>query len=216
MEKLSNAIAEKLASELEYDRNKKEVLAYGAFALIQMFVSVVLVLIFGYLFNVVIEALIISITASILRKYSGGVHASSTNTCTFLGTVVCVGFGIIVKLLLAPLINIHIFIIMEVLVFTWSFYMISKLAPVDSPNKPIKREEKRKRMRKGSLTLLGVYFLITLINMIVYFYFNWRLLLVYSICIMLGIVWQVFTLTRSGHMVIKQLDNFLNIIKEAI
>lgn len=212
MEKLSKSIATKLAADLDYDNDKKEVLAYGAFALIQMLVSVVLVMVFGYLFNVVIEALIISFTASILRKYSGGVHASSPNTCTFLGIVVCVGFGLIIKLLLAPLLITKVLIPMVIVVFMWSYYMLNKLAPVDTPNKPIKREEKRKRMKKGSLILLGAYFLVILINLIIYLTFSLNVFLVYSICIIFGILWQVFTLTKSGHKVIKKLDQFLNIL----
>jgi len=212
MEKLSKDIAAKLAVELDYDNDKKEVLAYGAFALIQMFVSVALVMVFGYLFNVIIEALIISFTASILRKYSGGVHASSPNACTFLGIVVCVGFGLIIKLILAPLIITKVLIPMVIVVFMWSYYMLNKLAPVDTPNKPIKREEKRKRMKKGSLILLGIYFLVILINLHIYLAFSLNVFLVYSICIIFGILWQVFTLTKSGHKVIKKLDQFLNIL----
>jgi len=219
MEKLSKNIAAKLAADLDYDNDKKEVMAYGAFALIQMFISIVLVMIFGLIFHVAIEALIISFTASILRKYSGGVHASSPNTCTFLGIVVCVGFALIIKLFLAPLIDIKVLLIIAIPAFIWSYYMIRKLAPVDTPNKPIKREEKRKRMKKGALMVLELYFFIIIINMIVYLYFNLNMVIVYSVCIIFGVAWQVLTLTKSGHQAIEKLDLFLhifsNINKEA-
>ena len=142
MEKYSKAVAAKLALELGYDDDKRDVMAYGAFALIQMFISVALVMIFGLMFHIAIEALIISFAASILRKYSGGVHASSPNTCTFLGIVVCVGFGLLIKLALAPAINVKEFLAAGILVFIWSCYTINKLAPVDTPNKPIKTEAK--------------------------------------------------------------------------
>ena len=77
MEKLSNNIANKVALELSLDDDNREVIAYGTFALIQMLFSIILVFLFGLLFHVAFEALIISFTGSILRKYSGGVHASS-------------------------------------------------------------------------------------------------------------------------------------------
>ena len=211
MEKFSKAVAAKLANELEYDNDKREVMAYGAFALTQMFISVGLVMIFGFMFHVVIEALIISFAASILRKYSGGVHASSPNTCTFLGIVVCVGFALLIKLVLAPMTDIKEFLIIGVLVFAWSLYTVNKLAPVDTPNKPIRSEAKRNRMRKGSFAVIGIYSLIACANLFVYLYFDWYAFFVYSICLTFGVFWQVFTLTRIGHGVIERLDLILHI-----
>ena len=211
MERFSKAVAAKLADELEYDNDKREVMAYGAFALIQMLISVGLVVIFGFMFHVVIEALIISFTASILRKYSGGVHASSPNTCTFLGIVVCVGFALLIKLVLAPWIDIYKFLIFGVVLFTWSFYTVNKLAPVDTPNKPIKSDAKRNRMRKGSFAVMGIYFFLICINLLVYIYFDLDAFFVYSICLTFGVFWQVFTLTRIGHGVIERLDLILHI-----
>jgi accessory gene regulator B len=213
MEKYSKAIASKLALELGYDDDKREVMAYGAFALIQMFISIGLVVIFGLMFDVVIEALIISFTASILRKYSGGVHASSPNTCTILGVVVCVGFGMLIKLVLVPITDLKIFLVLGALGFIWSFYKINKLAPVDTPNKPIKSEERRKRMKKESFKVIGIYLLITLINIYVYVFFISDIFFGYSMCIALGLLWQVFTLTITGHRVIERLDLFLHIFK---
>jgi len=210
MEKFSKAVAAKLADELEYDNDKREVMAYGAFALTQMLISVGLVMIFGFIFHVVIEALIITFTASILRKYSGGVHASSPNTCTFLGIVVCVGFALLIKLVLAPWIGIYKFLIFGVVLFTWSFYTVNKLAPVDTPNKPIRSEAKRNRMRKGSFTVMGIYSLFVFINLLIYLYFDWDAFFVYSICLTFGLFWQVFTLTRIGHLVIERLDLILH------
>lgn len=212
MEKFSKAVAAKLADELEYDNDKREVMAYGAFALTQMFISVGLVMIFGFIFHVFVEALIISFAASILRKYSGGVHASSPNTCTFLGIVVCVGFASLIKLALAPMLGIKEFLILGVLVFTWSYYTVSKLAPVDTPNKPIRSEAKRKRMKEGAFAVLGVYSLIACANIFAYFYFRWDAFFVYAICLTFGMFWQVFTLTRIGHGVIERLDQFLHIL----
>jgi accessory gene regulator B len=213
MERYSKAIAAKLALELGCDDDRRDVMAYGAFALIQMFISIGLVMIFGVIFGVVVEALIISFTASILRKYSGGVHASSPNTCTFLGVVVCIGFGLLIKLGLAPVIDMKAFLLAGAFGFVWSFCMVSRLAPVDTPNKPIRSEGKRKRMRKGSFTVIGVYLLIIFINLFFYVFFSSDAFLVYSMCIAFGVFWQVFTLTVSGHKVIEKLDLFLHIFQ---
>jgi len=218
MEKLCNKIANKISLQLDFDNDKKEVLAYGAFALFQMLISIALVLIFGLIFNVAVEALMISFIVSILRKYSGGVHASSPSACMFIGTIICVGQAILIKSFLAPLVNIKILLILGTSIFIWSYYMLYKLAPVDTPNKPIKREEKRKRMKKGSIIVLSVYAIIVLINIIIFHYFGRNRFLIYALCIYVGVLWQTFTLTKFGFRTITSIDAFfkyiLNLKKE--
>ena len=59
------------------------------------------------------------------------------------------------------MVNLKLIIILGVVIFIWSYYIIYKLAPVDSASKPIVKEEKRKRMKKGSIILLSVYLIIT-------------------------------------------------------
>lgn len=209
MENLSNNIANKVASELNIDNDKKEVIAYGTFALIQTFISIFLVSIFGFIFKVAFEALIILFTASILRKYSGGAHASSPGSCTSIGVIICTGQALLISFIVKNWINFKIALIVELIVFIWSYYMVYKLVPVDNPSKRIKSEEKRKRMKKGSFITLSIYFLIVIFAMILYFNIKRTALLVYSLCIIGGVVWQVFTLTRSGHLTLAKIDIYL-------
>lgn len=214
MEKLCNNIAEKIAYELNYDKNKKEVIAYGMFALLQMTLSILLVVLFGALFDVMLEALIISFTTSILRKYSGGVHASSSAACIILGTVICIGQAVVIKFLSNYGVTLNAVIISGVVIFVWSFGLIYKLAPVDSPSKPIVRQEKRSKMKKGSIIILSAYLFIVITTIIIYLYNGSNNLIKYCLCIYMGILWQVFTITTYGHLIIKKLELFfINILK---
>lgn len=212
MEKISDRIADKIALELKYDNNKKEIIAYGTFALLHTFISVFLTIVFGYLFGVVIEAIIISFTVSILRKYSGGVHASSSSNCTIIGLIICIGQASIISLIADLKIEFNIVLISLLMTFVWTCYIIYKLAPVDSPAKPIKREEKRKRMKKRSLITLIIYFIIVVFIMILYLKFKKRKFLTYTLCIGGGVLWQSFTLTKEGHLVLSKMDSFFNYI----
>ncbi|APH17560.1 accessory gene regulator ArgB-like protein [Clostridium botulinum] len=209
-ETISNNIAKKIASELNLDNDKKEVIAYGTFALFQTIFSIFLIIIFGYLLNVQIEALMISFTISILRKSSGGVHATSPNNCAIIGTIICVGFAIIVVFLTSSLINLNILLFLGVIIFVWSYYIIYKLAPVDSKAKPIQKSKRVKKLKKSSIITLSVYLVIILINFILYYKMMNKKYIIYSLCVYSGIVWQTFTLTRYGHLVVKKLDDFLN------
>lgn len=210
MEKISNNIANKVALSLSLDNDNREVIAYGAFALMQMSLSIIFVFLFGLLFHVVFEALIISFAVAILRKYSGGVHASSPWICTLIGTIVCVGQAILISLLKSSVVNLKLVITLGVVVFIWSYYKIYKLAPVDSIAKPIVKEEKRKRMKKGSIILLSIYLIITVMFILFYISSGEKKLLIYALCLYSGTLWQSFTLTTPGHLLIGKVDTFLN------
>ena len=68
IEEVCRNISDYIAIELNLDEEKKSVINYGIFAFIHMIICIVLVAFFGAIFNVFLEALIISFTTSILRK----------------------------------------------------------------------------------------------------------------------------------------------------
>ncbi|MBU5485949.1 accessory gene regulator B family protein [Clostridium sp. MSJ-11] len=209
IESISNNIATKLASELNFDKDKREVIAYGTFAFLQMIFSIALVIIFGWIFHVEIEALVISFVASILRKYSGGAHASSPSRCALIGTIVCIGQAVLFKFALAHKLNFNMVLLLGIMIFVWSYYMIYKLAPVDSPAKPIRKKEKRIRLKKSSIIILSAYLIITVFILMLYKKTGGQSLLIYTLCIYGGTVWQVFTLTEGGHLILGKIDTFL-------
>lgn len=207
MERIINSFAEYLALELELDKEKKEVIAYGAFAIIQIVMSIVFIIIFGIIFKCMVEALIISFTVSILRKYSGGVHASSLERCIVLGTLICIGAALIVKYMTYSNINFKNLIVAEIAIFIFSYIIIIKLSPVDSPEKPIKNLNKRVKMKKLSIVILTLYLICATVG-----FFMWNnKVITYSLCISIGVLWQTFTLTSMGHIFVTKLDKKLKI-----
>jgi accessory gene regulator B len=216
IEKLTNNIAENISSELKLDNDRKEIIAYGAFALLHMVLSIVLVIIFGWMFGVSIEALIVSFSGSILRKYSGGVHSNSPGICAATGTILAVGQALLISYMIAPLANLNLIILLGLLTFAWAYYVIYKLAPVDSAAKPIKTLKKRERMKKGSMLILDAYLVIVILNIVLYSLIKEETFLVFSLCIYGGTVWQAFTLTRGGHLAFSKIDAFINQISTFI
>lgn len=202
IENICKKISDYIAQELNFDDDKKAVINYGIFAFIQIGICIALVIIFGFIFNVAIEALIISFTISILRKSSGGVHASSPERCAIIGTVSSVGMALICKYM-----NVSLGFVMLIgsIIFIWSYYIVYKLAPVDSIAKPIKSIEKRKRLKKVSIKILSAYIIIIIINVLCYICFKNFNLLTYSLCIYMGLLWQIFSLTKSGHLILGKL-----------
>lgn len=215
LESISNKIGHTVSSYLEMDKEQEEIITYGAINMLHTFFSISLVMIFGFIFHVFLQALIISFTASILRKYSGGVHSASPNRCAAIGTIVCVGFSLLL-VNLSNIISDRNMVLFLIINFTFSYYFIAQKAPVDNPAKPIINVVKKQRLKRKSLITLFIMYAIILILFIVSNRISNRLFLVYSQCIMIGVLWQSFTLTNSGHILLNGLDEILNVIVRRI
>lgn len=208
---LCKDISNKLKKELNLDEDKRSIIEYGLYAVFHMIISIIMVGIVGSLFSVMYEALLISFIQAILRKYSGGVHASTPFNCIVI--------GILVAVLPAYLINninfnIIYIIILGIILYIISLIIIYKLAPVDSYKKPIKKKEKIKRLKKSSIIILSIYMIVVCFNVIMYCIKKNEIFLNYSACIYTGVLWQVFTLTRCGHYIVNKLDSLLINIKK--
>ncbi len=209
IEDISNRIADKISMILKTDEDHREILAYGAFSLLQTLWSIFLVIVFGIVFNVLFEAFIISFSGVILRKYSGGAHATSPNRCAVIGAIIPVVFGLVINRYLLNLGIVFSLVIVSIS-FVVSYYLINTLAPVDTPNKPIVKEKTRLRLKRSSLKTVYIYVVIILFLNYLYLQIHNIYLLKAILSISFGMLWQSITLTRFGHYLINLLDNLLD------
>ncbi|MPL94859.1 Accessory gene regulator protein B [bioreactor metagenome] len=211
LELICKNISINLKNQLNLDEDKASIIEYGLFAFFHMSISILLVAVIGLIFNVMIEALIISFVVAILRKFSGGAHASTALNCAIVGVLISIIPAYITKNLNF---NINYIIFTGIPLYIISLIIVYKLAPVDSPNKPIKKQEKIKKLKKGSIILLSIYMIIVAFNVIIYYISKNHIFLVYSACIYIGMLWQVFTLTKYGHILVNIVDSlFIKIFK---
>lgn len=54
---------------------------------------------------------------------------------------------------------------------------------------------------------MNIYLIIVIINLLGYLITQKYQLLIYSMCIYMGILWQVFSLTKKGHVVLTKIDS---------
>lgn len=206
MEILSKKISCKIKQELNLDNDKEEIIAYGTFAIIQIIISILFTFLFGFIFKVFFESLTVMITVIILRKYSGGIHARSPRLCLIFGTIVTVSLGILSKNIFALALNIRYLI--SICSFILSFYIVYKKAPVESENKKIKNKNKIKAMKTGALKILFIYLLIVILSIGFEIILNTDLSnIIFSI--ILGMLWQVFTLTNPCAFIIKKIESII-------
>lgn len=205
IERASKSLASGIASNLNLDREREEVLAYGAFALLQTVWSILLVIILGAIFGVLGEALAVSLAISFLRKYSGGAHSTSPNRCALIGAILSLALAFL-AIFSGRVIGFYGPVFIGAPGFLISCIVVRSLAPVDSPSKPIKKQEKRNRLKRASLNMLCLLILVATILYAVYYIYNSESALIYGLCISAGVTWQAFTLTKQGHIILEAID----------
>ncbi|MEW6574674.1 MAG: accessory gene regulator B family protein, partial [Bacillota bacterium] len=134
--------------------------------------------------------------------FSGGAHAKSPLTCILLGTFITPLLGKAAALT-APFLTPSGIGLIIAAGFLPSLVVIWRLAPVDSPAKPVAAPEQRRKLRFLSVT--GVL-LITAAQLVYLLKGQAHPIL---LAISLGLWWQAFTLTRSGHWFATFTDNII-------
>ena len=208
MEKLAQRLAANIAKSLGYDKEKEAVIAYGLTAIIQVTVTVLLILLLGLLIRAPIEAMITCISIMLYRKYSGGAHAHSAEFCAIFSVLFCIIAAGIAKWLLIKIYDPIIMAFALVIIFGLSFYIVYKFAPVDSPNKPIRTDRKKKRMRRGSVIILSIFLILSVSFLIMSYYYDPYKS--YGISLLIGISWQTFTLTSLGSLFLGKMNQNSN------
>lgn len=212
-ERLAVNIGRKAKLVLDVDEDKEQIIIYGAISLLQTVFAILWVIIIGLILGVIYEALTFSISASILRKYSGGVHASSPSRCIIVGTALAAIAGIIIERFFYKL-TISTVVVMSIFCIVAALVIVFQNAPVDSIKKPITNIEMKKRFKRNSIFVI---FIISLMIIILFAFYKASPELYYIKdieSISLGILWQSITLTKIGMIALSKVDFALKNIIE--
>lgn len=210
IEKFSNLIASRILKTLCIDdKDKEEVLAYGAFVLFQTILITLMVALFGIIFKVLLEALVILFIASFLRKSSGGAHATSPMNCALISVIIFGGIALIVKHYIMNLVFSHLIIGM-ILAFIFTYYIMLNYSPVETENKPLRNNKVKARLKKKSINIVLSLVVMNLILILLFSKTKSYYLLNIAVCITLGVTWQSITMVSLGHKIIDGLDKVLS------
>lgn len=214
-EKIANKIGNNAKLFLNVNEDQEQIIVYGAINLFQMLFAILWVIIAGLLFGVFYEALIFSISASILRKYSGGVHASSPSRCVIIGTFSAVLAGILINNIFYTINSITVAVISGAIII-FAFITVFRNAPVDSIKKPIKNIETRRQFKRKSIFVIFIFSFMIIILFILNEKFSelYYIKLIESIGV--GVLWQTITLTKNGINFLNKVDFCLKYIIEGM
>ena len=209
IEKVSYNISNKIGEKANKSNEEIQVMNYGLFIWIHTILAYIATILVGIIIGKTIEVLLISIVASSLKKFSGGVHATSPNRCLIIGIITTLIFTYI-YVFLNKYCGYNFIYVFSIVSIVSCYYIFYKKAPVGTKNKPLKNEETRNRLRKKLFNRLNVFIAIIILLLIVRLtkISNYDIAM-FVYCIELGIILQTIAITKLGETIILKLDCFL-------
>ncbi|HBW35111.1 accessory gene regulator ArgB-like protein [Desulfosporosinus sp. BICA1-9] len=180
-ENISNKLTEVITNELNYNEDKKVIIAYAIETALLFVLGSFFLMILGYYFNALMPTVIAAIFGGLLRKVSGGAHFDSPVKCLAFGTIVYSSIGVFVKKYVEyDLTNEYVLFF----VLFISLLLVAFLAPVDSESKPIHSSSLKFKLKISSIVFV-------IISFIVISFVDNKLV---SVSVVLGVVYQSLTL----------------------
>lgn len=154
---ISQKLTYYITNQLNYDEEKKEIIAYAIETALLTFSGVLLISLLGYFFEALMPTLISAAFGGSLRRLSGGAHFNTPLKCLLSGALTYALIGVLtIKIVDHNLINSYI--TTALLVITLIIVLI--LAPVESEGKPIHSMSLRRKLKvASSFFVLMVFFI---------------------------------------------------------
>lgn len=148
--KLSSKITELLINRDVISSENKELYDYGFFILLSQILYFIIALIFGIIFNVLLQSVVFYIAFQFIRKYAGGYHASTEGRCEIMSTL-----SILACIVMIWLSRSYDFPLLLFCISLVAVLVIALLCPLDTPEKPLSNKE-LKYFRKISWLILFI------------------------------------------------------------
>lgn len=172
---------------------------------LQTLITISLALIIAYLFGTLQYAIVAGFTGSFFRGFSGGAHSESLNTCTVLSIVLVNAMAYLAKYL-GVIINESVLIYISFVVIVFGLYMITKYVPIQSKNRPIRDSRFKKQLKICSYVVfvlaITVFYILSIFNQTGY-----------QIAILLGLGWQLFSMTSMCFLLYGKIDTITRACK---
>lgn len=199
---LPRYIARYLREKLELTSEQEEVALYSLEIFIYTGSAFLGVGLAGWLLGCLPATLIVALTIFVLRCFSGGAHSESPLGCIILSVLLIplTAKGVVLS---TPFFSLPFLLILIFFGFLLSLFLVWRLAPVDTPAKPVFSESHRRQLRILSLSTVGLVFFIQ--GGLSYFYPSPAAVMA-ILALAAGMLWQVFSLTGPGRRFFAVLD----------
>jgi accessory gene regulator B len=192
-----------LKDRLDLSKEEEEVAAYSLEMIIYGGAGFLLVCVAGWLLKCLAVTLIVLIVGMLLRSFSGGAHSSSPYICILVSIMVVSIFGKL-AVIAAPYFSYPALVLVVTCGFIVSLAAVWRLAPVESPKKPISSEKHRRHLRLLSMFFV---FLAVAVQASLLLLNPLTQVAVIILAIEAGLLWQTFSITQAGHRFIATVDS---------
>jgi accessory gene regulator B len=159
--RFSETIASYFSSQIELDKEKRQIIAYSIEILILDIFGFILILAVGACFGSAIHAAIAGIAGGFLRRLSGGAHLDSPLKCLFFGALVYGLLGFLGRIMVQSFPFDLTFVCIGGLLL--SSIIVYVYSPVDSAAKPIKSLALRRKLKHLATVFVLLSFILLLI-----------------------------------------------------
>ena len=207
MERFAKKLAESIGQSLGKTDDDVAVVAYGLIGILQFFAIFILSSAIGFACFIWYEVMIVFLSVGFLRRLTGGAHSSGIYSCLVYSVFFVCAISALARYALTALpLGVSCGIVAAI--FAFGYVMIALKAPVAPPNKPVRTEAKRKRLRRGSFIVLSVFMALVVGALVASYFLEERGVRVYSLGMVLALstLWQITMMTRIGQRFITFFD----------
>lgn len=147
--------------EIEYCKEEeRELIQFGLESAVELSVAVLTTVIIGTFLDLLLECILFLATFGAIRSYTGGFHCKSAVTCYLASCSI-----ITLTLLVIKYLTEYLVVKTCIALLVVAFPIIWKLAPLETPTKPLDDEE-NKYFRKKAMLHLGVACVLLMVSFI--------------------------------------------------
>jgi accessory gene regulator B len=197
---LTRSFAAYLRDQLDLTAEQEDVALFGLRTLVYTPITLFFTFLFAWSLGCLWATIWASISAFALRHYSHGAHNNTPLTCMIKSIVVYTALGEIAQFS-APYLTRPVMLLVTGAGFLLTLPAVWRCAPADSPAKPVTDLKDRRWLRLASIIMTCAIVVAQIILIFTLPAFTAVL------AVGLGLWWQAFTLTGSGHRFVTLFDN---------
>lgn len=201
-----NLMARKLAHLLAENSNGsffEDEIRYGLEIALGALWQIIIIALTALLLGIAKEVLSVALSAAVYRRYSGGPHCQTFYRCTLTSLVTFVGLGYISRNIPFSYLSFYI-----AFIAAFTVLIIHSRVPVDNPINPISDKQIIRKRKQKSYFMV---FLVLLASIYTGYISEGKLV---SIALLLGLLWQNFTLLPWGRSYIYLWDRLFDKVEK--
>ena len=194
-------IAVTMGTQLQVERDKIDIFAYGLEIILGTLVQLTLLILLSFIMGAFKTTMVCLVAFASLRYFGGGTHLSTYSGCLIVGIALLLGLG---KLAMTLDVSLAVLTGISALTLLTGIYIILQWAPAGTEKKQLKDGAIRLRQRNKALFVLTVWSAVTMVLI-------QQELTAYAFAAVLGTLGSLFLITPWGYRAVKALDNVQNI-----